>query len=73
MEWINVKDRLPKDEVPVLVAYIGINDRKLYADGMANIRYGGWCWYEDYYGDNDEKVAVTITHWMPLPEPPEED
>lgn len=72
MKWISVKDRLPEPEIPVLVTYIGFVDGVAESDGIATINYGEWCWYEDKNSDNDEAVKVTITHWMPLPEPPKE-
>lgn len=69
-EWISVSDRLPEAKTPVLVTYLGVLDQRPYCDAIANINYGGWCWYEDDIADNDEEVKVIITHWMPLPEPP---
>ena len=69
-EWISVLDQLPDQEVPVLVTYVSFADGvTLHADGIANIRYGGWCWYEDSSSDNDEEVKVEITAWMHLPSP----
>lgn len=54
--WISVKDRLPNFEQPVL-AYSGeeLGIGFAYLDGD-----GKW------YGDCGD-----VTHWMPLPEPPE--
>ena len=56
MEWISVKDKLPEK-----------NDRYLTLDSFPNnykigvstgsFENGGW-------------VSTSITHWMPLPEPP---
>lgn len=69
--WISVKDRLPDDGVPVLVAYVGRNDGKLHSDGVAlwcdkEIGYGGeWLWELDR-----SEAADEITHWKTLPEPP---
>lgn len=55
-KWISVKDRLPNFEQPVL-AYSGeeLGIGFAYLDGD-----GKW------YGDCGD-----VTHWMPLPEPPE--
>ena len=69
-KWISVDERLPEENTPVLVCYIGYNDGQPHTEGVACINYGSWCWYEDIDADNDEEAAVTITHWMPLPEPP---
>lgn len=65
-EWISVKERLPEDRHSVLV-YCPYNK----------------CIYTAYYDDfNDEwyhfgrggriEVYYTMSHWMPLPEPPKE-
>ena len=70
--WIPVAERLPDDGVPVLVTYLGYYDNKPYSDGVAKWKIenngynGGWEWELD--GD---EVKVQITHWRPLPEPPE--
>ena len=56
-EWISVKDRLPEEDIRVLV-YIN-SDRsytKLDTDRLSNGKFVRW--YKD------------VTHWMPLPEPP---
>jgi len=69
--WVSVSERLPNDGVPVFVTYIGFSDRKPYSDGVArwsieeNGYNGGWLWELDR-----SEVAVEITHWKPLPEPP---
>ena len=70
--WISVNEKLPEHDVPVLVTYISYIDKKPYSDGVAtwslelNGYNGGWLWSLD-----DSEVEVEITHWMPLPEPPE--
>lgn len=71
--WISVKDRLPEADTPVLVTYLGYTDGIARTDGIGTIRWGVWCWYESEDHDNDEEITVRITHWMPLPEPPEEE
>ena len=69
--WIPVSERLPKNNTPVLVTYIGYNDNKLYSNDTAmwsiefNDYCGGWRWVLD-----DSEIIVKITHWMPLPAPP---
>ena len=60
--WISIKERLPKDFDQALV-YDG---DKHYPIGSCHKGESG-IWYSDMaYG------MGTITHWMPLPEPPEE-
>lgn len=71
MKWINVKDRLPRDLIPVLVLSDGTVRRI-----MAYISNPGEeKWYNEY-GEFIYKKYHTefdlITHWMPLPLPPEE-
>lgn len=61
--WISVKERLPKDFDQAL-AYDG---DKHYPIGICHKGESG-IWHSDMaYG------MGTITHWMPLPEPPEEE
>lgn len=69
-EWISVEERLPEDSVFVLV----VND-----DGqmmIARYNHGVPRWeykYTNYDWDVwDDDLQGPITHWMPLPEPPEE-
>lgn len=56
--WIPVEERLPEKWMHVL-AYTsdGYRETMVYD--------GHWWWQRD--------VVVNVTHWMPLPEPPEED
>lgn len=55
--WISVEDRLPEDDVDVLTRR---------ATGMSVESHCGFGWaYDEYNG------KWRVTHWMPLPEPPE--
>lgn len=63
-EWVSVKDRLPYAEYGesnsvLCVTKIG-TQIVLYFDG------GCWCY------PTGETFCHGVTHWMPLPEPPEE-
>ena len=69
--WIPVTERLPENGVPVFVNYIGSNDGKYHPDATAVWTDYGCFWWEGSLEDCDAEVAVPITHWMPLPEPPE--
>ena len=58
-KWISVKDRLPEEEKEVL-CYLGNALGKGIV--VAFRRHGDW-----YF---DGWKCPTVTHWMPLPEPP---
>lgn len=62
MEWISVKNRLPKDGEFVLTYKNGIVDVQMYEKNRNGWIQGNWFW-----------SMATVTHWMPLPEPPKED
>lgn len=59
-KWINVKDRMPECQACVLVFF----------DKDSEVEIGYWrpgkCRWELMTGGIEE-----VTHWMPLPEPPE--
>lgn len=58
-EWISVKERLPDRFAPVIVCRAGGKVEQGHRD------VGDW-WR--VYGTRTKHV----THWMPMPEPPEE-
>jgi len=58
MEWISIKDRLPKEHESVL----------LFEDKFKTIVYGFWNG-EDFY-QTFNGLYDGVTHWMPLPQPP---
>ena len=67
-EWISVKDRLPdpkKHPNRYIVACIEPFYKSLVIDFM---RYSNGVWYYDGL-----PTQATVTHWIPLPEPPKED
>ena len=67
--WIPVTERLPEEHVFVLIRQD--DDRMMVAE-----RVGGDWWYRYFAYDVDrwdENEQGTITHWMPLPKPPEEE
>jgi hypothetical protein len=75
-EWISVKDRLPElcKDVLVWVVKPGYKTAAITAglfEGFGKIIVGnisdvGWASWED-----EEEVSGEITHWQPLPAPPE--
>ena len=61
-DWISVKDKLPKKHISVLIYRVYGKD-----DFYKGIEIG---FYEDFW-QNDESLSVEkVTHWMPLPAPP---
>jgi len=71
-EWINVKDRLPEKDQKVIFYVL---DRELIYAGYFSIDNHRSLSSGERFRENlddwwfDEE---TITHWMPLPKPPEE-
>ena len=72
ISWNSVANVLPEENTPVLVTYISATDGEYTSDQIAVFKDGEWYWYDDAVEDNDERVLVKITHWMPLPKPPRE-
>lgn len=75
--WISVKDRLPEQVGYKCIVAAKFIDGK-YVRFTAFTGYGepGWWTYETVYMEKAPNNKVhhnfTVTHWMPLPEPPEE-
>ena len=67
--WISVEGRLPEAHAD------GSVDAELVTDGefihMAYYAHGQWIFCES--GEMKEPMWNTVTHWMPLPEPPKEE
>ena len=67
--WIPVEERLPELDELVLVIASGKPKENITLDNaveLATLYSDGWClemW--------PEWTGATVTHWMPLPEPPE--
>lgn len=59
-KWISVRDRIPPDQEEVLVCTLAKN-------GVQNIDKGYWA--IDHF---IHRGRSQVTHWMPLPELPEE-
>ena len=58
-EWISVNDKLPEDGESVLTYKNGNVDVQVYEKNRNGWIQGNWFW-----------SMATVTHWMPLPEPP---
>lgn len=57
--WVSVKDRLPKENKRVLVHVVNASTLDVDTDRIVGGQWVRW--------------AGSITHWMPLPEPPKKE
>lgn len=67
-EWISVKDRLPDFFDEVLVYNSCCDDSGISIAWRKQGNNGGWVWDSRMVYPDD---LVGVTHWMPLPNPPE--
>lgn len=63
-KWISVKDRLPEIETDTLLVCVKSYDGDLLSDtdGFQDGKFVYW----------SNQTGCSITHWMPLPEPPKD-
>lgn len=71
-EWISVKDRLPDNkEYDWVLAQVVENNGFMHIPTVMEYRQSKNDWFEETYGWLSEHNGLfTVTHWMPLPEPP---
>lgn len=74
-EWISVKDRLPELFKDVLTCDV---DGKIIINWLDELEVDGKItinWLDELEEDicYFAYAGKTVTHWMPLPEPPEEE
>lgn len=72
-KWISINDGLPDEDVPVVV--FQPNTHKHLESFVCAIHNGVWRPFEEHDIENNGKYESgvwydEITHWMPLPEPP---
>ena len=61
-EWISVDNKMPSEDVTVL----------LWAQGYWAQGYSvGFYQHGQWLDEADHEIMQGVTHWMPLPEPPE--
>ena len=71
-EWISVKDRLPdnKEHDWVLAQVVEVNGY-MHIPKVMEYRQQRNDWFEETYGWLSEHNGLfSVTHWMPLPNPP---
>ena len=67
-EWISIEDRLPESGQDVLLVHMISDDASSVMSGWRDSNH----WFENcYYGKPANVPKEDITHWMPLPEPPD--
>jgi hypothetical protein len=73
-EWISVKERLPENSVGWTTVYGCILSRWAVQPGFYTKYSGVWVSrFVDQHEDCHNYLPFeSVTHWMPLPKPPEE-
>ena len=71
-EWIPVAERLPDNkEHDWVLAQVVEDNGYMHIPKVMEYRQSKKDWFEETYGWLSEyNGAFTVTHWMPLPEPP---
>ncbi len=74
-EWISVKDRLPDNqEHDWVLAQVVEDSGFMHISKVMEYRQQRNDWFEETYGWlSEHNGAFTVTHWMPLPQPPKGD
>ena len=77
MKWIPCSERLPELDVSVLVYFA--HDFSSYMEVAALTEFGAYLRYQGeaaklmWWSGEIPSDLDSVTHWMPLPEPPEEE
>ena len=71
-EWISVKDRLPDNkEYDWVLAQVVEDNGYIHIPRVMEYRQAKDDWFEETYGWLSEHNGLfSVTHWMPLPNPP---
>jgi hypothetical protein len=65
-EWISIKERLPDIGIPVLIV---TSYKKMATASCTDHEKNSWGWLDWM---RPQHSYGSVTHWMPLPAPPEE-
>lgn len=73
MKWIRVQDKLPEEDIYVLVARWPTKeyDNPLYSIYIMNLMDGFW--YDELEGEKLDPGYEIVTHWMSLPDHPKNE
>lgn len=76
--WIPVTERLPEEDGKYLVRYVRDIDLEdgVHSDEVRIMRFANAQWRFPFICNSDVRKLVTmetVTHWMPLPDPPKEE
>lgn len=69
-EWISVGDKLPEENRTAVVSCVECGATYRREPIAARLYDGHWVDFDD--DDIEYQLCVTVTHWLPLPEPPED-
>jgi len=69
-EWISVEDRLPSDKLDVVIIYTGNDEDKFVLEAEWEIHNEEGAFWLDAH-DQYYYPHLSVTHWMPLPSPPD--
>ena len=71
-EWISVDDRLPDNkEYDWVLAQVVEDNGFMHIPTVMEYRQSKNDWFEETYGWlSEHNGTFTVTHWMPLPQPP---
>ncbi len=67
-DWISVKDRLPDKSGHYLCAHNGCISCLAFSQ-----RHKLFNSYDSFREKEAKRRAISVTHWMPIPEPPKEE
>lgn len=72
-DWIKYSDRLPESGVPVLCNFKHWHANKDRQDVLVRVEEDDCLWRVWDLGEYQDELSheFNVTHWMPLPAPPE--
>lgn len=68
-KWIKLSEEIPDQKSYDVLVF---SSQGLYKSLGMNKKIDVFHWYKTDFGDMDEDYFGEITHWMPLPNPPED-